>query len=178
MRLYRILLLCLTIFCLLASGCSDSYKTKEELFKEGQKSITANDPNSAIIFFKKALEKDQNFFEARFQLARAYTKVGKIDSAEKELQKLVRQNPQSKEIHLELARVYVQKGSPDDALHELSTFIGDIPGNGDALEVAGSAYALKGENNTAIDLLKKAVSAGNGRVSSKILLARSICKNR
>jgi putative PEP-CTERM system TPR-repeat lipoprotein len=172
MQLYKIILLYFTIFCLLASGCSDSFKTKEELFKEGQKSISANDPNSAIIYFKKALEKDQNFFEARFQLAKAYMNVGKIDAAEKELQKLVRMNPQSKDIHFELARVYVQKGSPDDALHELSTSVGDITGNVDALEIAGSAYALKGDNNTAIDLLRKADSIGNSRPSTKILLAK------
>jgi Tfp pilus assembly protein PilF len=79
---------------------------KEELFAQGQRSMTANDPNSAIIFFKNALEKDQNYFDARFQLAKAYIRAGKTDLAEKELQKLVRQNPNSKDIHLEIARFY------------------------------------------------------------------------
>lgn len=170
-QLYKIIALCLTVCIFINYGCSDSYKTKEELFAEGQKSMAANDPNTAIIFFKRALEKDQNFFEARFQLSKAYIQAGKADSAEKELQKLVRQNPNSKDIHLEIARVYLEKGNPDDALKELSTYIGDINDNVDALEIAGLAHALKGENNTAIDLLEKAISVGKGRLSSRLSLA-------
>jgi putative PEP-CTERM system TPR-repeat lipoprotein len=174
--LYRIIFLCLIACSLLNHGCSDRYKTKEEFLNEGIKFINEKDPNSAIIYFKKALEKDQNFFEARFQLAKAYIQAGKSDSAEKELQKLIRQNPNAKEIHIELARVYLYKEKPDDALQELSTFVGDISDNVDALETAGWAYTLKGENNTAIELLKKAISAGNGRASSRILLARIYVK--
>jgi len=175
--LYRIIALCFAICFILNAGCSDSYKTKEELFAQGQKSMTANDPNSAIIFFKKALEKDQNYFDARFQLAKAYIRSGKTDSAEKELQKLVRQSPNSKDIHLEFARVYLQKGNPDDALKELSTFIGDVSNNADALEIAGLAHALKGENDIAINLLEKAVSVGKDRQSSRISLAKVLARS-
>jgi tetratricopeptide (TPR) repeat protein len=100
-QLYKIIALCLTVSIFISYGCSGSYKTKEELFAEGQKSMATNDPNSAIsaiIFFKRALENDQNFFEARFQLSKAYIQAGKKDAAEKELRKLIRQNPNSKEL--------------------------------------------------------------------------------
>ncbi|MFZ3137787.1 MAG: XrtA/PEP-CTERM system TPR-repeat protein PrsT [Thermodesulfovibrionales bacterium] len=170
--MFRIISVILIVFTFLQFGCSDQFKTKEELLNQGLKSIEKNDPNSAIIFFKKALEKDQNFFEARFQLAKAYIKTGKLDSAEKELQKLIRQNPRSKEVHIELARVYIHKENPDNALQELSTHVGDISKNVDALEIAGWAHALKGDTSTAIELLKKAIAEGNGKTSSRIALAR------
>jgi len=170
--LFRIISVILIVFTSLQFGCSDQFKTKEELLSQGLKSIEKNDPNSAIIFFKKALEKDQNFFEARFQLAKAYIKTGKLDSAEKELQKLIRQNPRSKEVHIELARVYIHKENPDNALQELSTHVGDISKNVDALEIAGWAHTLKGDTGTAIELLNKAIAEGNGKISSRIALAR------
>ncbi len=145
------------IFILIAlslAGCSDKYKTKEELFKEGIKIMNANNPSGAIVAFKRALEKDQNFFEARFQLAKAYREVGKLDSAENELQKVVRQDPASKDVHVELGKIYLQTGRPDDALKETAGYINDPSGNPEAVEVAAWAYAMKGGYDASIRLLK------------------------
>ncbi len=52
---------------LLICGCSP--KTKEELFQEGVGHFKKNNPQGAIVLFKKALEKDPNFFDARLELA-------------------------------------------------------------------------------------------------------------
>ena len=83
------------------------------------KHLEANNPGSAIIFFKDALERDQNYFDARFQLARAYSVIGKYDAAERELQKVLRQRPASREAHIEIARVHAYGGKPDEALKEI-----------------------------------------------------------
>ena len=83
----RIIALLIALF-ILSAGCSDKSKTKEELLSEGVRLMKANKPG-AIIYFKNALEKDPNFFEARFQLAREYYRVGKFDSAEDEFKKLI-----------------------------------------------------------------------------------------
>ena len=56
----------------LVSGCTGGAgKTKESLLSEGIKLLNGNNPRGAIVLFRNALEKDRNFFEARFQLARA-----------------------------------------------------------------------------------------------------------
>jgi thioredoxin-like negative regulator of GroEL len=78
------------------SGCTGKYKTKEQLLNEGIELVQNNNPGGAIILFKNALDKDQNYFEARFRLAKAYYAIGKLDAAEKELRKVRRQDPSSR----------------------------------------------------------------------------------
>ena len=107
------------VVLLFAGGCTGRHKTKETFFSEGMKHLEANNPGSAIIFFKDALERDQNYFDARFQLARAYSVIGKYDAAERELQKVLRQRPASREAHIEIARVHAYGGKPDEALKEI-----------------------------------------------------------
>ena len=171
--LYKTLLLILTA-ALFAVGCPEKYKTKEELHNEGVKLMKANNPGGAIVFFKNALEKDQSYVEARFQLARAYSSFGKFDQAEKEFQKVLRQNPASREAHLELARVYVQQAKPGEALKEMEAagFAGAASDDADALELAGWAHALKGNYSTAVTLLKKALSADHARPTTAVALTR------
>jgi len=58
----------LSIFVIIF-GCSP--KTKEELFQEGVGHFKKNNPQGAIVLFKKALETDPNFFDAHVELATA-----------------------------------------------------------------------------------------------------------
>ncbi len=155
----------------LAAACSDSYKTKEDLLKDGLKIMGSNNPGGAIVLFKKALEKDQNFFEARFQLAKAYREVGKLNSAENELLKVVRQDPVSEGVHIELAKVYLLQGRPDDALKETSSYINGGNLNAEALETAALACSIKGDNEAAIGLLKKIPPSGAEAGKAGIALA-------
>ena len=67
MSLTRYLLILLLI---LLTSCGG--KTKEELYAEGMKQVKDGNHNGAIVLFKNALEKDQNYVDARYQLARAY----------------------------------------------------------------------------------------------------------
>ncbi len=153
----------------LAVGCSS--KTKEEFFAEGMKAA-ANKPRNAIIFFKNALEKDQNYFDARFQLAKAYTAIEKFDAAEKEFLKAHRQRPDSKEVQIETARVHVRLSKADEALKELAEYVTDACNDPDILEIAGIANALKGNYGTSIGLLKRALATSNPQPSVELTLAR------
>lgn len=158
------------------SGCTDRFKTKEELFEKGVKHAGENDPGSAIIYFKNALEKDPNYSEARFQLAKSYISAGKLESAENELLKLRRQKTNGKEVTIELARIYVFTAKPDEALKELHAYIGDASDDAAALEIAGGAYALKGEYVKAAELLNKALSADAPGPSAGITLSKVYMK--
>ncbi|MCK9417924.1 MAG: PEP-CTERM system TPR-repeat protein PrsT [Nitrospirae bacterium] len=167
-KLYSLLMLLLILF----SGCTDKHKTKEQLVNDGIKLVQDKNPRGAIILFKNALEKDQNYFEARFQLARAYTAVGNFEVAEKELQKVRRQNPSSRDVQIEIARVMVHTNRPDDALKELSSYLSDKAIDCDALEIAGWARAMKDDNSAAVMLLNKAVAlCGANTVSPALSLA-------
>ncbi len=165
--LYKKISIIITVLLFVIS-CSN--KTKEELFSEGVKQLKENNPNSAIIYLKNALEKDPIFFDARFQLAKAYLATGKYESAESELLKLSRQNPASKEVKIELARAYIRLSKPDEALKELTEYIND-PNNIEAVELAGLAHAIKGNYATAESLLKKAALHSNSDSRITISLA-------
>ena len=159
----------MTIWFLVA-GCSGG--TKEELFAEGMQQINTNKPGNAIIYFKNALEKDQNYFDARFQLAKAYSAIGKLDAAEKELQKARRQRPDSKDVLLELAKVHVRTSKADEALTEIGGYVTETCAESEILETAGLAHALKGNYNTSLGLLKRAITADAARLSAVLALAR------
>lgn len=157
---------------IILTGCSfEKNKSKDELLIEGAKLTAENNSRGAIVLLKSALEKDENFYQARFQLAKAYYNSDKFEAAEKELQKVLRQNPNLKDAHMELARVYVQNNRPDDALKEISEYGKDISGDAEALEVSSWAHAQKGEKTLAVDLLKKAVALNTPGSTAGVSLA-------
>jgi putative PEP-CTERM system TPR-repeat lipoprotein len=168
--MFRVSALILSLLVLL-SGCTGRYKTKEQLLDEGLKQVQKNNPGGAIVLFKTALDKDQNYVEARFQLAKAYYVIGKMDAAEKELQKVRRQDPSSREARIELARVLAHTNRPDDALKEISQYLGDSSTDCDALDIAGWAHAVKNDTSGAVTLLKRAVTACGERSAPTISLS-------
>jgi putative PEP-CTERM system TPR-repeat lipoprotein len=169
--MYRVSALLMTLLLFLG-GCTDKHKTNVQLVNDGVKLVQDKNPRGAIILFKNALEKDQNYFEARFQLAKAYIAVGNFDVAEKELQKVRRQNPSSRDVQIEIARVMVHTNRPDDALKELSPYLSDNAADCDALEIAGWAHAMKKDNPAAVMLFKKAIAmCGANSVSPALSLA-------
>ncbi len=155
-------------FLLLAS-CSG--KTKEDLFSEGMKLLTAKNPAAAIVLFKNALEKDQNFFDARFQLAKAYMEAGKFEQAGQEYQKLLRMNPAKIEMQLELARSYLYSNKADEALKEVDSYLKVQPRSAEALEIQGYAYSAKGDLAAGENCLTEALRVDPGSSSAKLGLA-------
>ena len=72
------------------TGCTG--KTSGELYAEGVREFQQGNVNGAIVFFKNALEKNQNYLDARYQLARTYKAAGKYDQAANEFLKVQKQN--------------------------------------------------------------------------------------
>ncbi len=134
----------LVIVCVL-SLISCSGKSKDELLSEGVKLLEANNPMGAIVLLKNALEKDQNFFEARHQLAKAYMAAGKFGEAGQEYQKLMRMDPSRAEFQLELARADLYDNKANDALREVNQYIEAHQASPEALEIRGYAYTANGD---------------------------------
>jgi len=159
---------------LLLVACSG--KTKDELYSDGLKLLKENNPSAAIVLFKNALSKDQNFFEARHQLAKAYLSAGKADQAVQEYQKLVHLDPSKAEFQLELARSYVYANMPDQALSEISQYVGKQQVSADTLEIQGYAYIAKGNNTASENCFTQAIRLDPERVSAKLGLATAYGK--
>ena len=160
----------LLIMLLTIAGCSS--KTKEELYAEGVKQIKDGNPNGAIVFLKNALEKDQNYLDARYQLAKAYLDAGKFEQAEKEFQKVIRQNPSRDEIMLDLARIYNATKKPELAIDAMNKYLKSHQHSSEALEILGIGYALKNRLGEAENCLLQALKEDPRRSAAKLDLAR------
>ena len=147
-------------------------KTKEELYDEAVKELEKGNANGAIVLLKSAVEKDQNYFDARYQLAKAYMKAGKFDQAEKELQKALRQNPSKPEVRLDLARLYNSLGKSDQAISEARAYLSARTGAADGLEVLGVSYLHKKMYPEAEENLRASLNAEPSRTSAMLELAR------
>lgn len=166
------LILSLIVFII---ACSQ--KSKEELFAEGIRLMDKeSNPNGAIVLLKNAIEKDPNYFEARFQLAKAYMAVGKFDSAEQELLKVRSHEPAARDVRIALAKVRLEIGKPDDALKGIDGLVGDESNDSDALEIAGTARAQKGDYPGAVQFLKRAIAANPAQSTASVNLAKVYLK--
>ncbi|PKN16213.1 MAG: PEP-CTERM system TPR-repeat protein PrsT [Deltaproteobacteria bacterium HGW-Deltaproteobacteria-23] len=166
LKLFKILFIA---FTLCAIGCSSA--TKEELVARGVKELDKSDPGAAIIYFKNALEKDEGYFDARYQLARAYVAAVKYEQAEKEYKKLLEQQPGRRDLKLELARVYNLTGRPEIAISAAQELVSLYGESVDALELLGIAYAINNQPEEAESNLRKTLQQDPSRISASLQLA-------
>jgi putative PEP-CTERM system TPR-repeat lipoprotein len=157
------------ILMIVISACGS--KSKEELYKEGMKQLEASNPNGAVVLFKSALEKDENYLDARFQLAKSYVKLGKRDQAEKEFNKVLTQNPARDEVLIELAEIMNATKRADEGFRLGEQYLAKHPGAAEGLEVLGVASAGKNQFEDAERYLLQAVSANPSRTKTKLELA-------
>jgi putative PEP-CTERM system TPR-repeat lipoprotein len=146
-------------------------KSKEELYAKGVDEIKKGNPNGAIVFLKNALEKDQNYLDARQQLAIAYMNTGKLEQSEREFRKVLNQNPGNADIKLLLAKVFNMSQKPQDALKMIDEYLAQKPGDAEGLECKGTAFAVNRQPNEAERYLLQALQVGPKRLSSKLELA-------
>jgi putative PEP-CTERM system TPR-repeat lipoprotein len=171
--LFKKTIIVITLICGVISCGS---KTKDELYSEGLKQVNKGNLKGAIVFFRNALEKDQNFFDARYQLAMAYTAAGKFEQAEREFKKLARQNPSHSGIKIGLAKLYNSTDKPDMAIKEANEYLSLKPGDPAGLEMLGISYAIKTRPVEAEDYLVRALKSDPERTSAKLELVRIYAK--
>lgn len=144
---------------LLLSCASCGSNTKESVYEEGMKKMRSSDPAAAIVYFKNALEKDANFYMARFQLAKAYAALGKNAQAEKEFTKVLTQNPSLDEVLLELAKVNTAMGRGEQGADFARKYLAKHPDTGQGLQAVGVALAGMKKYDEALQYLSQARQA-------------------
>ena len=151
-----------------AIGCSSQDLSKQEYYEKGIEFLNGGNSNGSIVAFKKAIEMDQNFFEARYKLASAYLLSKKYESAERELRKALRLNPSLNEAHLALAKAYVNLGKNDSAIKEVDIYINNYKDDPEAFDLVASAYAAKKDYTKTEELLNKSIALLPGSVTLQI----------
>ena len=159
----------LLLVLLICSGCGS--KTKESLLAEGVAQLKASNPGGAVVYLKNALEKDGNFSDARFQLAKAYSALGKYEQAEKEFTKVLTQDPSRDGVLLELARLNNSTGKGEQAFSFGQRYLAKHPGTVDGLEVLGISCAVRKKYEEAQGYLTQALKIDPGRAATKLELA-------
>ena len=159
----------LLVIVLTCTGCGS--KTKESLYAEGVQQVEAGNPSGAVVYFKNALEKDGNYVDARFQLAKAYAALGKNEQAEKEFTKVLTQNPSRDEVLLELAKLNNALGKGEQAFTFGEQYLAKHPGTVEGLEVLGIACAVRKKYDDARSYLIRALNADPRRSTTKLELA-------
>lgn len=166
--MYKITITLLLIISL-TSGCAG--KTSEDLYADGLQMLQDGKPDGAIVLFKNALEKNQSFLNARYQLAKAYMSEEKFELAEKELNKVKLMNPYKREVKLDLAKLYNRLGKPDQAIRNIEEYLLDNSNSADALEVIGRAYKIKRMHKEAEVFFLQALQIDPDKVTTKLELA-------
>jgi len=161
----------LVVLVMLLSCTACESKTKEFLYSEGVKHMEAANPGGAVIYFKNALERDGNFEDARFQLAKAYAAIGKNEQSEKEFNKVLAQNPTRDVVLLELARINNASGNGERAFNFGERYLTRNPGKAEGLEVLGISSIISKKYDDARDYLTQALNADPDRSSTKLELA-------
>ena len=153
----------------MCSSCNS--KSKEEMYTEGLKQLNAANPNGAVVLFKNALEKDENYSDARFQMAKAYAALGKREQAEREFTKVLKQDPTRDEVTLELAKLLLSGGKSDQAFKLAEQYLAKYPGSAEGLEVMGLTCAAGKRYDDAEEYLLQALKADPARSKTKLELA-------
>ncbi len=159
-----------TVILALLVGCQG--QTKESMVQEGTQLVSQGNPLGAVVLFNSALEKDPNYVDARYQLGLAYLKGGKLDKAEKELQKVRLQDPGNGEVILDMASIYLSTQKIDEAEKELRLFLEKHPKNSRSQEYLGRVTAVRGDLPGAEQLFKEAAELDAGNVEARLALAQ------
>ncbi len=96
------------------NGCSSD--DPERLFQQGIDAMDAENPDEAVIWFKKALQANPQMAIAHYKLGQLYRATGDIKQAYGQLNNAVQLEPQLKEARKELALLLVENKFLDQAI--------------------------------------------------------------
>ena len=146
----RISILRTVILALALAGVAGCAEKPEDLVKSAKAYIAKNDPKSAVVQLKNALQKNPLLAEARFLLGSALFDIGDLPAAEKELRKAIELEYPPDKVVPTLVRVMVAAGEHKEALEEFGTASVDSPqGTAELKSALGDAFLLTGNAEAA-----------------------------
>jgi putative PEP-CTERM system TPR-repeat lipoprotein len=164
----------LLVVILLLFACNN--QSKEELLQSGIKLLEEGNARGSIVYLKNALEKDPNFYEARYHLANAYLKSGRLDRAESEFRKVSLQSSSFTDLPIKFAEIYLLTSRNELAIQTLKQFHLETAATSESLNLQGRAYALTGDYKTADQSFQKAMALDPSNPKPKIDLVKSLLR--
>jgi tetratricopeptide (TPR) repeat protein len=116
--------------------------------------------SDAILFFRKALEQDRSYAEARSNLGNAYLQLGRIDDGLNELMITEKTNRfdaiDTGILYYNIGKAFNLKGMPDQAIQNLNRARLYIPNEGAIFSLLGEVYQKKNMPAESSACLKRA----------------------
>ena len=138
---HRAVVVCALGLLLAAGGCRDAATVKQEAYNRGQAYLEKGAYKEAIIEFKKALQKDGRFAEARYGLAQAYEGANEIGGAFREFVTAAELMPDRRDVQLKAGRLLILARQFDDAVKCADRLLAKDSRDVDALLIRGNAMA-------------------------------------
>ncbi len=131
-----------------------------EFYIKGLQAYNRGDEKSlkeARDLFKKALNKDKKYMDARKALGNTYIKLNELDDAIDEYEKISKSPDVTEEIYYTLGLFYTIKGKTDKAVSAYQSAIRMHAGYADAYYNLGVLYRTAGQFAAAYDMFGKAL---------------------
>ncbi|GAB6059647.1 PEP-CTERM system TPR-repeat protein PrsT [Desulfonatronum parangueonense] len=132
-----------------------------------------SNPQGAIVAFRNALEKDQNFIDARYQLAKAYMEMERYDLAEQELRKVQLQNPNYPGLGLDMARIFLNTNRLEQAGYETGRYMEAQSMSAEALIILGEIQGRLGDLEDAQRSFQEALQMEPGMPAAHLGLGKT-----
>jgi putative PEP-CTERM system TPR-repeat lipoprotein len=157
------------LVCVLAAGChSDPEARKREYLAQGDNYLKHKKYPEAILAYRKAIEQDERFGEARRGLAKAYAGVGDLKDSVDQLVRAADLLPNDVTLQLDAVNGLLSVRRFADARARADAVLAANPNNVDARIMRATAIAGLGDFDTAVSEIRRAIDIEPRRTRSYV----------
>ena len=171
MNTRMISLICILVAAILAGACADPETAKQQAFESGNQYFDQKQYAEAIVEYRKAIQIDRWFGDARYKLAQAYELVGNVRGAYTEQIRAADLLPDNMEVQIKAGAYLLLTRQFEDAKSRVQRVLDRDPKNVQALVIVGNASAGLRDLDSAVADIEQAIEIDPSRSTSYTNLA-------
>ena len=135
----------------------------------GQLYLESGDTPEAVSALEEAVNLKNNYFEAEYNLAKAYSSGGRDSDALIILDKIAKEYSNA-DVFYERGKIYYNTGNYNEAIKNFEEVLNLLPNHSNALFSIGLAFEKIGEDDRALEFFNKVLNLnpGNEEITKKI----------
>src|SRR4051812_16752094 len=150
----------LVLSCTVLSGCGkDAAKVKAQAFGRGNQYFAKEQYKEAIVEYRRAIQADPNFGDARAKLGEAYLKTNEVAAAYQQTVRAADLLPNNNEVQVRAGNLLLAAAKFEDARSRADKVLTKSPQDADALVLRANALAGMKDLDGALTELEKAAAA-------------------
>ncbi|GAB5467591.1 MAG: hypothetical protein Kilf2KO_06210 [Rhodospirillales bacterium] len=147
---------------LVLAGCDSVEDRVDDHYERGLELLAEGAPAKAGVEFRSALQLNENFVPARFELSKILEADGDRRALVGQLLKIVEIQPEHEDARVKLAEVMLMAGQLDEAMTHSEAAYKVAPNDPEVLALRATVALNLGNYKMAYDTLQKAEAAGPG----------------